>query len=270
MAGAWGGLLDRWLKKVEKTNVLVILVIVISTFLAFNNLKYTVLKKDVVSPFYPAGAIKFIKAEKPEGEIFNELSFGGYIIWSLYPDYKVFIDGRRLFQTMELSYIEAISGRSTEINGIPVWKAVLSAYRINTVLVFGVNVIDSGFTRLVRRLIDDKEWHLVLMDQEALLFLRETEKNKEIIRKHSKPKILAYGKALEQAEIYKFHYPNDWRAYTTLGEINLYMGKRAVALSHFETAIRLNPSLKSTLLVKLAEELKTGRDYTKMMDEIFR
>ena len=32
-------------------------------------------------------------------------------------------------------------------------------------------------------------------------FLRETEKNREILRKHSKPKILAYGKALEQADL---------------------------------------------------------------------
>ncbi len=36
----------------------------------------------------------FLKKYKLEGPIFNDYLLGGYLIWALYPDYKVFIDPR--------------------------------------------------------------------------------------------------------------------------------------------------------------------------------
>lgn len=271
IAEIWGGYFDKVLKRAERFYIPVLLIFVVAIFLVSSSIRYTALKGDVVFPFfYPAGAVNFIKTERPECEIFNDLTLGGYLIWSLYPDYKVFIDGRGLFQSMQVSYLKAHSGSVEKVNGIPAWKAIFGAHKINTVLVPGSNVVAGGFTRLVRRLVEDNEWNLVFIDKEALLFIKNTEKNKEIIRKYSIPKFVAYGMALRQAEMFRLQFPKEWDAYTTLGEINLYMGRPGNALLYFESAFKLNPSLKSTVLSKLIENVKAGQDYRKLMEEIFR
>jgi hypothetical protein len=43
---------------------------------------------------YPKVAVDWIIENKPKGNIFNSYNWGGYIIWRLYPDYLVYIDGR--------------------------------------------------------------------------------------------------------------------------------------------------------------------------------
>ncbi len=44
--------------------------------------------------FAPAREVAFLKKYRLEGPIFNDYLIGGYLLWALYPDYKVFIDPR--------------------------------------------------------------------------------------------------------------------------------------------------------------------------------
>lgn len=43
---------------------------------------------------FPAAAVSFVAVQRPPGPIFNHYNWGGYFIWRLYPEYKVYIDGR--------------------------------------------------------------------------------------------------------------------------------------------------------------------------------
>ncbi len=43
---------------------------------------------------YPIDAIEWIKEHHPPGKMFNPYNWGGYLIWSLWPEYQVFVDGR--------------------------------------------------------------------------------------------------------------------------------------------------------------------------------
>ncbi|PIU82799.1 MAG: hypothetical protein COS68_07445 [Elusimicrobia bacterium CG06_land_8_20_14_3_00_38_11] len=43
---------------------------------------------------FPANAVNFLKEKKLGGNIFNEFNWGEYLIWQLYPQCKVAIDGR--------------------------------------------------------------------------------------------------------------------------------------------------------------------------------
>jgi len=43
---------------------------------------------------YPAGAVAYLRAHPSPARMFNEYGWGGYLIWSLGPQRKVFIDGR--------------------------------------------------------------------------------------------------------------------------------------------------------------------------------
>ncbi len=42
---------------------------------------------------YPVHAVEFLKAERPPGPLFNDISWGGHLAWAL-PEYPVTIDGR--------------------------------------------------------------------------------------------------------------------------------------------------------------------------------
>lgn len=44
--------------------------------------------------FAPVKEVAFLKKYRLEGPVFNDYVTGGYLLWALYPDYKVFIDPR--------------------------------------------------------------------------------------------------------------------------------------------------------------------------------
>jgi hypothetical protein len=44
--------------------------------------------------YVPVKEVAYLKKYKLEGQIFNDYVVGGYLLWDLYPDYKVFIDPR--------------------------------------------------------------------------------------------------------------------------------------------------------------------------------
>ena len=43
---------------------------------------------------FPAAAASFLSRERPPSPLLNHYNWGGYFIWKLYPDYRVYIDGR--------------------------------------------------------------------------------------------------------------------------------------------------------------------------------
>ena len=43
---------------------------------------------------FPAAAASFLSRERPPGPLLNHYNWGGYFIWKLYPEYRVYIDGR--------------------------------------------------------------------------------------------------------------------------------------------------------------------------------
>lgn len=42
----------------------------------------------------PIGAADWIAQQRPSGSMFNSYNFGGYLLWRLWPDYPVYVDGR--------------------------------------------------------------------------------------------------------------------------------------------------------------------------------
>ncbi|MEE9615430.1 MAG: hypothetical protein V3T90_00275 [Anaerolineae bacterium] len=52
----------------------------------------------------PVGAIEWIQANPPQGRMFNHYNWGGYLVWRLWPDYRVFVDGRTYLYGDEILY----------------------------------------------------------------------------------------------------------------------------------------------------------------------
>ena len=43
---------------------------------------------------FPTAAVAFMEREHPPEPVMNHYNWGGYFIWKLYPQYRVFMDGR--------------------------------------------------------------------------------------------------------------------------------------------------------------------------------
>lgn len=51
------------------------------------------LRQDIASQF-PVAAVEYLEKHPLAGRMYNNYSFGGYLIWSMGPQHKVFLDGR--------------------------------------------------------------------------------------------------------------------------------------------------------------------------------
>jgi hypothetical protein len=78
----------------------------------------------------PVAAVDFLRRERPAGPMFNEYAWGGYLAWSLYPDYPIYIDGRTdLYdEAFLLEYVRLVSGADD-------WEARLNARGVRLLVI---------------------------------------------------------------------------------------------------------------------------------------
>ena len=119
----------------------------------------------------PCGAVRFIQAEGLPGPMFNSYNWGGYLIWHLYPDYPVFIDGRTDLYDDEFirEYVKVTLAK-------PGWREVLDHYEVNFILIESDSI-------LAAFLAEGDEWQSVYDDAIATVFLRNTPENQDILFK---------------------------------------------------------------------------------------
>ena len=120
----------------------------------------------------PIAAVEFLKQENISGNMFNNDEFGDYIIYSAWPQYKVFIDGR-----LDM-YGEKVLKEYYSITQLhPDWISVLKKYEIDWVI-FNTNSV------LCRYLNEQTNWHLIYSDKVASIFVRNTSRYRELIEKY--------------------------------------------------------------------------------------
>jgi Tetratricopeptide repeat len=109
---------------------------------------------------YPLGTVDFMVANGLRGPIYNHLNFGGYLIGRLWPEEKVYVDGR-------LEVIgERFFNEYRAVNDGPGWAAMVRRHDPNLVL------IPHTSYDLLNRLYRDPDWSLVEVDGVGALFLR--------------------------------------------------------------------------------------------------
>lgn len=108
------------------------IVILIQALLDFREVFF--LKEDM---FYPKEAVTYLKKDLPEGEIFSEYGWGGYLIWKL-PEKRVFIDGRmpswRWDSPANLETDSAFDDYNDILSGDLDYRDVFERYGVGTVL----------------------------------------------------------------------------------------------------------------------------------------
>jgi len=81
-----------------------------------------------IASYFPDKIARYTKAKNLQGHMLNSYAFGGYLIWSLYPDRKVFIDGRNEVFLPLLKEIVHVRADSR------LWKQFLEKYGIEYAL----------------------------------------------------------------------------------------------------------------------------------------
>ena len=121
---------------------------------------------------YPAGAAGFLLAHHIGAPMFNTYETGGYLIWKLWPQERVFIDGRALNEGVYLDY-QRIAANAAAVNGKGA-DELLNQYGIEVILMNGFEYTSGQVYWLPAALSDPKqtEWKLVYRDAQAVVYMR--------------------------------------------------------------------------------------------------
>jgi hypothetical protein len=140
----------------------VLLIIAPTTAAALRLRNATAMQSSTEARDYPTAAIEFLKTQNVTQPIYNEYHWGGYLIWRLYPQYRVFIDGRADV------YGDHLMEEFFKVHdGTKSWREVLYRHQIQSVLV-------SPNTAIASLLRQDGDWQKVFEDEQAVVFVRRS------------------------------------------------------------------------------------------------
>jgi hypothetical protein len=110
---------------------------------------------------FPAAAVEWIQKNRPAPNIYNSYGWGGYLIWKLYPDYLVYIDGRAdvhgdVFIEKFLDIYRASPG----------WENELAQKNVNLILV-------EPDAPLATALATNSQWTKVFADSQSVIYQKK-------------------------------------------------------------------------------------------------
>ena len=168
-----------------------------------------------VSPWYPSRLVQFVMNVKPAPPMYNYYTWGGFLIWKMFPEYQVFIDGR------------AIDNQTTRtadqiLKTFPGWQQRLDVYNINFVAIPVIFRESGHIIPLATALVNDNRWKLVFVAQNSALFVRDHPRNREIIRKYNRDKRLIYREIISVENIFLKTMP--WNPVFNIAKADALLG----------------------------------------------
>lgn len=124
-------------------------------------------------------AADFLNSQKITGPIFNNYDIGGYLIHSLYPREKVFVDNRPEAYPVAFFQNEYIPMQEDETR----WKEAESQYGFNTIVFAWHDATPWAQKFLISR-IQDPSWIPVFVDSQVLVLLKNNDKNESVISQY--------------------------------------------------------------------------------------
>jgi hypothetical protein len=109
---------------------------------------------------FPVDAVNYMTENQVNGRILNSYNWGGYMVWNLYPQYKVYIDGRCDMYGAEFvtHYVDIYFAK-------PGWQASLEEEKIEYVLVERGTYISAALQQA-------QDWLLIYEDDVSVLYGR--------------------------------------------------------------------------------------------------
>jgi hypothetical protein len=123
-------------------------------------------------------AAEFFRDKKISGPIFNDYDIGGYLIWNLFPEEKVFVDNRpEVYPNVFFSDIYKPMQENPDV-----FKKVDEEYNFNAVMFYRNDITPWGMNFL-KMIKENKNWVLVYSDNYAIIYLKDNELNQPTIEK---------------------------------------------------------------------------------------
>ncbi|MFC1622436.1 hypothetical protein ACFL1Y_00360 [Patescibacteria group bacterium] len=124
-------------------------------------------------------SIDFFKQNKLTGPVFNNYDIGGYLIYHLYPQEKVFVDNRPEAYSVNFLQNKYILVQSNE----KIWQELDEKYNFNIIFFQRHDLTQWAQIFLIER-VQDKEWIPVFVDNYTIIFVKDNFQNAEVIEKH--------------------------------------------------------------------------------------
>jgi hypothetical protein len=194
----------------------------------------------------PEGAASFIKTNNIKGHIFSDMGSGGYLIWELYPENKIFIDTRALNGNVLLEYdwiisvTETLNPEGPKKGKEPLWKRLLNHYNINIIVLNSMDAMGS-IPPLMLTLLDGEEWKPVYTSLSHVVFLRNIKENHKIIEKFKIKKETVYNILITRFSSFAISNPKNPNFMISLGEIFSRLQRYDDALKAYEYADKRLP-----------------------------
>lgn len=183
---------------------------------------------------FPVAATQFLQQNRLPPTVYNFYDWGGYLMWKLYPDYQVFVDGRNT----SAEILEASNRIDNSWNG---WLEDFKRYNVNTVISRTCYYDSGGPVPLVETLAKDPGWVLVYRDDIAVVYLKKDEKYKHLWEKFAIPSSSVYETMYAEALRLLREDPNRTRINLSLGRSALKLGRYAESYRYYSQHLEKNP-----------------------------
>jgi len=185
----------------------------------------------------PKGAADFLSTLKIKGNMFNDYNFGGYLIWRLYPEKKVFVDTRGLdYEVVEEYQMVAYAADTPRWS----WKDIINKYNISHVLIKPLWP-NGTIVPVVEQLLDSDEWALIYADHLCLIFVRDDGRNAALVEKYRLDKKRGMDTIIAQATAWAMGNRGNANYLITLGKVFFKMGRFSDAEKAFVMASQRDP-----------------------------
>ena len=119
---------------------------------------------------FPQKAVAFLRDSDQPQKIFVYYDWGGYAIWKLYPEYRVFVDGRAdLYgpdlRSADLRSEDLLRQFETAVQLRTGWRDVLDSWKVEAALL-------PPSCALAQALLLDPNWHAAFRDSKAIILVR--------------------------------------------------------------------------------------------------
>ena len=222
-------------------NTVIIMFLAVLIFVA-NPFKDRSIYKLNDSSFYPVSASEFLIRNKISGNIFSSYNKSAFLIFTLFPESKVYSDSRfineeRIKKSLRIQgEFDSIDEKLENINRLipknigtikinfvepekkqvnreapqsqnnftdnKSWKDLLDDTGAEIIVHEAVNYYTGNIYPLIFKLIDEDSWKLIYSDGNVLIFVRDKEKFKDIIAQYKLPKTTVYNEIIKESRYF--------------------------------------------------------------------
>ena len=174
---------SKLLRPRKSLSILLVLILLASIYLVVNGWFYNYLDSSKTFGFRVSSAAQdgtdFIKTNKIHGPVFNNFDIGSYLVWQLFPAHRVFIDGRP--EAYPVEFFDKVYKPMQRDEKI--WQDMVEKYGINYIFFAHTDMTEWAW-EFLDRISKDKEWPMVFLNDAVVIFVKNTETNRNIIYEH--------------------------------------------------------------------------------------